>query len=217
MSFGPDFAKMSSPEVTSKKRKGAAGSSQATQHENSDLVDLLVEAVAVMGREIVTTSSNVRTLKAAVMHTALVPTSSNIADTMLKAQQQYADKCRGQKGHTLGLPEHWSFAAALHVVLSELTDEACKKECRDLLELYARDGLKVFKKKIYVCRAVKCRDQARTRLEFKLCHQWSNFEGIILEYLGRLSDAEVCDGRGPRGPAERALPAILDNIKKLHG
>jgi len=209
---------MGTPVVSAKKRKGAGGgASQLTQHENSDSVDLLVEAVAVMGREIVTTSSNVRTLKAAVMHTALVPTSSGLADTMLKAQQQYADKCRGQKGHSLGLPEHWSFAAALHVVMTELTDEACKKECRDLLELYARDGMKVFKKKILICRAVKCRDQARSRIEFKLCPQWSNFENIILEFIDKMADAEVCDGRGPRGPAERSIPGLLDNIKKIHG
>ena len=210
--------KVGAPEATAKKRKGAAGSaSQATQHENSVLVDLLVEAVAVMGREIVTTSSNMRTIKAAVMHTALVPTSSGLADTMLKAQQQYDDKCRGQKGHSFGLPEHWSFAAALHVVMVELTDEACKKECRDLLELYAREGLKVFMKKILICRAVKCRDQARTRIEFKLRGQWSNLENIILEYVDKMADAEVCEGRGPRGPADRSFPGLLGNIKKIHG
>ncbi len=62
-----------------------------------------METVSVLCKVVLANSSNIHQ-KAAVLHTAVGPTDSKLADAMLKAQKQYAEKRCGQTRHSHGLP-----------------------------------------------------------------------------------------------------------------
>jgi hypothetical protein len=197
-----------------KKRKGfAGGKAGGSGGREKDAVALLLEVADVLSKESQKNSSAIQTLKAAVLHNGIVETESKLADTMFKAQVQYADKTRGKKGHKEGLPEHWFTVAVMHVLHEALVDPGHKSILKQLIDQYSSEGAKVFKKKVLACRAIKCRDTAKTRIEFKFSVVWADFEGLLVHYIDL--NGEMLDGRAPLGPGEREIPALREAIKKL--
>lgn len=68
--------------------------------------------------------------------------------------------------------------------------------------------------RVNACRAYDAYGECMTKVEFNLDHELKQFELVIIDFLEKHDAfASAKEGRPPKGPYERALEAILKDLK----
>lgn len=202
---------MQGDSATGKRRRGAGGRSFA---DSDPRLEALAESFGTMARLTLSNASEIRSLKAISLTSAALASDHRVAVLMSAAQQQYAQKTRGQKGHGQGVPEHWAWRALVQGAY-EASDEDNKKTLEEHIK--GLQDAKSYKGKVGQCIVKKAYGDGRSRIEVAVAPEWQNVMAIIIGVLEADPTVEVHEGRAPRANNERVLSELLTRYEKRDG
>ncbi|CAE8727740.1 unnamed protein product [Polarella glacialis] len=168
-----------------------------------------VDSTVIRGglKQLLQTTSMVRTIKAAAITTVIFPTDHPVIAVAKACGTKFAQECKARAGAKSVFPPHITLFIYLIKTVSqdEKASAALVAACRKLLE--TPDTVS---KIVSVCKISKTFDKNRTRLEIAVFP-------TSFQFLWECVDLWVSEGAseplgpGPRGPLERAISDFLNN------
>lgn len=208
-SFGPVFRQGSTQggEKGSKRRReqnsGASGGDRELAKQVLEIAKLATHSAA-----------EVRSLRAITTQCLLLPSDSRLATMMVSAQQQYATATKGRSGHGQGIPEHWSWKAAVaalreHYPLDAKEGAFLKAHEDGLLSPASMRG------KVGACKCSSAYGENKSRIDLVVAPEYKDVLLLLCAYVETIPGGEVREGRPPRGHQERVVSDLIDRLKKL--
>lgn len=156
--------------------------------------------------------NQVRDLRVCCLRTVTIGSHTKVVRYMKEAQRQYGEQTRGKRGHGLGTPDYWSFLALVKAGAEEMADTIEGAAFAKILADYTTPG--ALRHRVNACRTYEAYGEGVAKVEFSLDHELKAQELMIVAFLeGHDASASVKEGRPPKGPYERALEAMLKDLR----
>lgn len=136
--FGPNFGDAMVVEAdgaSGKKRKGVTGSQAPRAGASGSGGETKIGHQAILAL-----SAKVRDLQTCSIRAAAIDGDHRSVKYMMSTQKQHADAVKGNTGHNCGTLDWWSFCWLAKAMHEEVTSEASKKVCAELLALVDQEA-----------------------------------------------------------------------------
>ena len=154
-------------------------------------------------------AQNIRSIMATVFLTFILSSNSPVVAAGMEAGKEFAEKTKCKKGHNLGQPNYYVWAA-ISGALCSLEGESASKA---LLVRHRSEVSEIgmLKDIILHCRISRCYDNSQKRLTLSFHPSQAELEKATVSLL-QLAGAEMKEGQAAPGNLERQIQELLDDF-----
>ena len=155
-------------------------------------------------------AQSLRNVMATVFLTFLFQGDSPIITAGMTAGKDYADQAKGNKGHKLGAPQFFVWAAISQALVQ------CEKgaaEHKSILDRHRQSvpEMSMLKGIVLHCRISRCYDRAMKRLTLAFGPEHAELKNAVVQLL-RDAGGDEKVGQAPPGNLERQVQDLLDEL-----